>query len=107
MKKNIDTILNIQDDICWRCSKKFENNNKTSHHGIPVALNPKRNVIIPICKNCHAELNTIDYSILQSYMFKIKYDTQELNKNINRLSAILENTSEMQQKLDNALKKNE
>jgi len=105
MKKINDetTTINIQDNICWRCGKTFKNGDRTAHHGIPQALKPLRNVVIPLCSDCHEELNTIDFSVLLSYLCKVKYQTADLNNNLSNISKMLESIVDMQNKIDDAL----
>jgi len=46
---------------CWRCGKAFIDNDKklkkTAHHAIPQFLRAKKNIVIPICLECHEEIN--------------------------------------------------
>jgi len=103
-KNNELTTIHIQDNICWRCGKTFENGDRTAHHGIPRALKPLRNVVIPLCADCHEELNAIDFSTMLSYLCKVKYQTAELNNNLSNISKMLESIVDMQSKIDVALK---
>ena len=51
----------VDGTYCWRCKTEFsefpEQNRITKHHAIPLFLHPKRNILIPLCKSCHDELN--------------------------------------------------
>ncbi len=56
------TIISIEGNICFLCGKIFKGNEKlhkgkTQHHSIPDCLNPKYNVLVPICKECHIKIN--------------------------------------------------
>lgn len=101
----VDTTINIQDTKCWRCGVKFKNGNRTTHHGIPSCLKPKRNITVPLCVDCHEELNSIDYSVLKQFSYKIHCDMKELTDMVSRLTTLLDNVSIMQEKLDSAMKK--
>jgi len=53
-------VINICGKICMYCGKVFkrdELNKITKHHCIPVALSPKYDVLIPVCKECHMKIN--------------------------------------------------
>jgi len=39
---------------CWRCGKKIKTQN---HHAIPKALKPMWNKTVPVCKDCHVDIN--------------------------------------------------
>lgn len=58
--------LNIDLDNCPRCDVEFTAGvSKTKHHAIPKFMNPKSNIIIPLCEPCHKELNA-------SYIHELK-----------------------------------
>ncbi len=77
------TIININDDNCWICGKKKQ---LTMHHTLPKHLNPKKNIIVPICLECHKKINLIDISSLISYTFKLEKTTKELLKQVKFLT---------------------
>jgi len=52
----METIL-IQSTECLCCGTK---DNITNHHLIPQRMNPKTNVIIPLCKHCHSQIHSDD-----------------------------------------------
>ena len=54
-------VINLNNSYCYRCGKIFgqEGIEKTKHHSIPRALNPRLNITIPLCRNCHNELNNL------------------------------------------------
>ncbi len=58
----------ILDNKCWRCNSK---DNITKHHAIPQCLNPKMNVIIPVCEDCHNKINEIDLQSISKFLYKI------------------------------------
>jgi len=60
--------IKILDNHCWRCGKK---ENITGHHGIPRCLDPKKNVNLPICLDCHDEINEIDLQGIFRFLYKV------------------------------------
>lgn len=48
-------------EVCWRCGKEFNKNilkdHKTYHHSIKQMWKPKYNIKLPICQDCHYEMN--------------------------------------------------
>jgi hypothetical protein len=86
-----DKTIEIKDDTCWRCGNKFNKTNrrKTNHHSIPKTFKPKRNVLIPICEECHKELNAQDISALISYACKLNYNATDLIRHIKIMNNLL------------------
>jgi hypothetical protein len=55
------TIQTIEDDKCWVCNRKFDEQHKmTMHHTLPKHMFPKNNVVIPVCWECHQKINKHD-----------------------------------------------
>lgn len=52
----IQTIV-INDKQCWICGTPQSQNKLTIHHSIPEYLEPKKNVLIPVCVECHETMN--------------------------------------------------
>ena len=50
-------VITISDVECWVCLSK---DNMTVHHALPLHLNPRKNVLVPICRKCHDSLNSTD-----------------------------------------------
>ena len=52
-------LLKIEAYHCYRCGNPFtgKGRKKTGHHSIPKFLKPQRNVEVPVCENCHKEIN--------------------------------------------------
>ena len=52
------STMNVQlnMNICFICGKNFEGD-KERHHAIPKCLKPAFNVLIPVHRRCHKELN--------------------------------------------------
>ncbi len=52
-------IIKIESDKCFICGKPFDDNThlKTKHHAVPQRLNPKGNVLVPVCRECHRKEN--------------------------------------------------
>jgi len=67
----------IQDEQCWICEKTSNIKGEiTMHHCLPRHLNPKKNVVVPICQACHDKLNAHDMNGLFAFGYKI---TRTLN----------------------------
>jgi len=79
-KMNID----INDDYCWVCGKKFIINDKflhmTKHHTLPKHLNPKKNVTAPVCKRCHGKLNAHDVRGLFAFAYKLDRTVEDVKQ---------------------------
>lgn len=44
--------------VCFRCGEIFDKQ-ISSHHTLPNVLKPKYNVHIPMCEDCHLDLNAL------------------------------------------------
>lgn len=75
-----------RDDVCWVCghgpspAKKKGNTparTMTMHHTLPKHLNPKRNVVVPVCNWCHEEINAADFRGVLNFTFKIQRACEE------------------------------
>ena len=73
--------VKIDLDKCPKCEVEFTSVNKTNHHAIPKFLNPKMTILIPLCKDCHLELNN---AYLHSQTKKDLQDLQTMEKIENR-----------------------
>ena len=49
-----DRILIYWHPSCWICDT---NDNLNKHHIIPIRMNPKKNMVIPLCVPCHTKFN--------------------------------------------------
>lgn len=85
-------------DTCWRCGKKAPDVKLTIHHGIPQTLLPKKNVEIPICDECHDEINKQDINSVLQFVYKLGKNTEELGRlnqellsQVRKASSIIEN----------------
>ena len=55
-------IIRIDNGICFKCGGVFEVKGlkiRTDHHCIPQVLKPVFNIIVPLHKCCHDELNAL------------------------------------------------
>jgi uncharacterized CHY-type Zn-finger protein len=53
-------LIKIEASHCWKCGNMFTKSGKhrrTNHHAIPKYLKPKRNASLPVCDECHIEIN--------------------------------------------------
>ena len=90
----VDTII-IQEGTCWVCGLKKAT---SSHHSIPQRLNPKKNVVVPICDSCHKQINSEDLSGMYSYAHKIEQIAKQTRDDAARLKELVakfvDNTSD-------------
>lgn len=82
----VDTIV-IQEGICWACGIKKAT---SSHHSIPQRLQPKKNVVIPICEDCHKKINGEDFSGMYCYAYKIEQIAKQTREDAARLKELVE-----------------
>jgi len=62
MAKEAIKNIKIDNGVCFSCGEEFESVGplkKTMHHCLPSLINPKFNVLIPLHKVCHEELNKL------------------------------------------------
>ena len=61
---------------CWMCG----NREATRHHMLPPALNPKKNIEIPLCEKCHKKVHAY-YGKHNSkkYLDKVRQLTDQLD----------------------------
>ena len=57
-KDNSTMNVQINMNICFICGKNFEGD-KERHHAIPKCMKPVFNVLIPVHRHCHKELNKL------------------------------------------------
>lgn len=56
---NIKTIKVGGESFCFRCGESFGPDRKrTGHHALPLFMKPCFNVEVPICEECHKEMNS-------------------------------------------------
>jgi len=62
--------------FCWRCARDFNKDvlleRKTYHHSIPRAFKPKFNVKIPVCQECHYDMNPINDKMIMAFLKRTK-----------------------------------
>ena len=85
-------------ETCWRCGKSAPEVKMTIHHGIPQTMKPLKNVEIPICEECHDEINKQDVMSVLQFVYKISKNTEELGKyneqilaQVRKATSIIEN----------------
>lgn len=78
----------INDNYCWRCGEAKEN--MTGHHAIPRVLNPARNVLIPLCRDCHDDVHIKDTSTVKSTVNIIQKQIRKLDGRIESVLKVLE-----------------
>ena len=62
MEKEAIKTIKIDNGVCFSCGEEFEPTGplmRTLHHCLPKLIDPKFNVIVPLHKVCHQELNSI------------------------------------------------
>ena len=77
--------LLVQDTTCWRCGRRRE---LTIHHALPKYLKPKHNICIPLCKDCHEELNISHTSYILAFAVKLEYLVKKMSNMVRRHFAI-------------------
>ena len=80
-------IIITSEKHCWVCDSDKQ---ITNHHAIPKRLNPKKNVIIPICKGCHEKLHSQDINGFNTMLHRLSKDTINLTKAVSRLRSKIE-----------------
>jgi hypothetical protein len=86
------TQLIVKDTVCWICGKsQSENLSLTSHHCLPKSFNPKKNIIVPLCWDCHDKLNNQDISSMYNFSAKILKESQNLVQQTAKLNKYVEN----------------
>lgn len=51
-------VVRIDAFHCYVCNEQFDRERrKTQHHAIPKSLHPKRNIVLPVCDDCHKLIN--------------------------------------------------
>jgi len=59
MNKSRKDLIKIEAHHCYKCGNAFVGKvKKTNHHAIPQFLKPERNIVVPICVDCHKEINS-------------------------------------------------
>lgn len=81
------TIIKIEEQLCWMCGIKQM---QGIHHGIPQQLQPRNNVTIPLCNECHSKINKIDNAAVASYLYRILKTLEEKKKAIYGIKRIIE-----------------
>jgi uncharacterized protein YlaI len=67
---------------CFICGREAE----TRHHTLPKHLNPKNNIIIGLCDECHKKVHTFDVAGLNSYIAGVEKRLAEMTKVIRIMS---------------------
>jgi len=87
------TILNIQDDKCWKCGQPFKQDDielsRTIHHTLPQQLSPVNNITVPIHEKCHKEITSQDVSSLTAHAYKLQKQVDTLTRSVEGLNNML------------------
>ena len=79
-------LVIFHDYICWvqqpGCTLT---KNLTDHHALPKHLKPKKNITVPVCKNCHEKINSNDVAGLYVYAYKIEKLADDVKKSTSKL----------------------
>ncbi len=92
MSKPRFDIIKIEAHHCYRCGSIFtvKGKRRTAHHSIPKFLKPQRNVEVPVCEDCHREINqyTVQslpkFDAMKNLMENIKSAIAKWEKTIGR-----------------------
>ena len=82
-----ESELRVLGGICSICGETT--NNITQHHTLPKHLKPKFNVVVPVCKKCHDNINKLDKKSVVAFGYKIMKDMKEVKR---KLKSWLERT---------------
>jgi hypothetical protein len=67
----IRNVITIKDDKCWLCDKTFNKevllDRRTYHHAFPKRYHPVMNIKIPLCQECHYNINKEDEIYKKAY----------------------------------------
>jgi len=67
----------VEERDCWVCGGDGRFVTITKHHVIPKHLDPKKNVLVPVCQACHDKINEADYKGIRDFSYKIMKLSQE------------------------------
>jgi len=77
MGKNEITLSRYE--FCWRCGRDFNQDvlleRKTYHHAIPQVYSPKYNVKLPVCQECHYDINPLNDKAILAFIKRMKKTT--------------------------------
>ncbi len=83
-------IISVSQDNCWICDSDKK---VTTHHALPKHLSPKKNILIPICKDCHDKINAEDWKGMYAHLCKVERDVKNLTGVLKGLSTNFNNFS--------------
>jgi hypothetical protein len=85
--------IDIRNDNCFMC-----NNNKVEdkHHMIPQTLQPKNNITVGVCKDCHDKLNMSDTVSIRNYLTSIAIQSSKLSGKLTNINKRLDKKDEEQ-----------
>jgi len=83
--------VRINNSSCWICGFVFEDDEKmrTTHHCLPKYRHPEYNVLIDICKICHAKINSKDFAGMTASVETMNKKIDKLKDEVGRLSKCL------------------
>ncbi len=82
-----DAGLKVSDSECWCCGCKVD---ITDHHAINKHLKPLKNVVVPLCVDCHKAHNSQDMLGLKNFAYKIFATTKNLVGQVGALKSLLQ-----------------
>lgn len=84
-------VIRIDARHCFKCGCVMTTgkHRKTKHHSIPYFLKPLRNVEIPVCSNCHIEINRYLVQAIPNFK-SLRNFIKGLEDIINKYKPILE-----------------
>lgn len=95
MANNNETI--IGDDVCYVCGEGFSaTRQKTMHHTIPRHLKPQKNVVVPICKECHDKVTASDMGAVLNFAYKIMKQNIDQSSQVSELIALIRENNDVQ-----------
>jgi len=61
--------VDIMEKYCFKCGSNI---NITKHHALPKHMKPKKNVLIPLCRECHTFIHSQEMGTMKSFLYKIQ-----------------------------------
>lgn len=77
----------VNDGECFVCGTLMD---LTMHHTIPKHMNPKKNVVVPVCSVCHDKINQTDLNSMQAFAFKIHKSVDSLTAQLTELNRLID-----------------
>lgn len=78
----------MKGETCWMCGT---DKNVTRHHVIPKSFNPKKNMIIPLCRSCHDKIHRLPAGNVEYHREVIHFNRVKQNDGSYKLQSTISN----------------